>query len=267
MVWAMYFSATGTTEAVITAAARAAARELGVSYNTYDFTLPAARRTFPEFAADDLVFFGTPTYAGRVPNVLLPYLKEVRGRGAAAAAVVLFGNRDFDDALIELRDLLTKDGFAPMAAAAFVGEHSFSDTLAAGRPDADDIARAVAFGKKVAERVGERTIETVEVPGVPEPYRGYYQPRDRAGAPIDIRRVKPRTSNACDECGQCVNLCPMGAIDAANVREYIGICIKCGACIKKCPRKAKYYDDSGYLYHKTELEEQFTRRAQVRVFL
>ena len=43
-------------------------------------------------------------------------------------------------------------------------------------------------------------------------------------------------------------------------------CIKCGACIKKCPQGAKYYEDPGYLYHKTELEEMYTRRAEPEMF-
>ena len=58
----------------------------------------------------------------------------------------------------------------------------------------------------------------------------------------------------------------MGSIDPKDVRQFTGICIKCGACIKKCPQGAKYYEDPGYLYHKTELEEMYTRRAEPEVF-
>ena len=49
-----------------------------------------------------------------------------------AVPVVLFGNRNFDDGLIELRNILTEDGFMPVAGGAFVGEHAFSRTLGAG---------------------------------------------------------------------------------------------------------------------------------------
>ena len=83
---------------------------------------------------------------------------------------------------------------------------------------------------------------------------------------MDIRKVKPLTGEACDQCGICAAVCPMGSINPENVREYTGICIKCGACVKKCPQGAKYYDDAGYLYHKTELEEGYKRRAEVRLF-
>ena len=270
-VWAVYFSATDTTKKTDLTIADEAARLLGAEREDYDFTLPGMRENGFAAGKDDLVIFGTPVYAGRVPNVLLKYLATIQGNGALAVPVVLFGNRNFDDGLIELRDILENTGFHTVAAAAFVGEHSFSKTLAAGRPDADDMKEALAFAGKVAEKVkglpkGEAPAP-VEVEGVPHPYRGYYQPRDRKGVSIDIRKVKSLVSDACDDCKICADVCPMGSISHENVREYTGICIKCGACIKKCPKQARYYEDEGYLYHQHELEEGYTRRAAISLFL
>ena len=270
-VWAVYFSATDTTKKTVLTIADEAARLLGAEREDYDFTLPRMRENGFAAGKDDLVIFGTPVYAGRVPNVLLKYLATIQGNGALAVPVVLFGNRNFDDGLIELRDILENTGFHTVAAAAFVGEHSFSKTLAAGRPDADDMKEALAFAGKVTEKVkglpeGEAPAP-VEVEGVPHPYRGYYQPRDRKGVSIDIRKVKSLVSDACDDCKICAAVCPMGSISHENVREYTGICIKCGACIKKCPKQARYYEDEGYLYHQHELEEGYTRRAAISLFL
>lgn len=270
-VWAVYFSATDTTKKTVLTIADEAARLLGAEREDYDFTLPRMRENGFAAGKDDLVIFGTPVYAGRVPNVLLKYLATIQGNGALAVPVVLFGNRNFDDGLIELRDILENTGFHTVAAAAFVGEHSFSKTLAAGRPDADDMKEALAFAGKIAEKVkglpeGEAPAP-VEVEGVPHPYRGYYQPRDRKGVSIDIRKVKSLVSDACDDCKICADVCPMGSISHENVREYTGICIKCGACIKKCPKQARYYEDEGYLYHQHELEEGYTRRAAISLFL
>lgn len=270
-VWAVYFSATDTTKKVVTAIADEAAKVLGAERADYDFTLPAMRQEGFQAEADDLVVFGTPVYAGRVPNVLLKYLATIQGNGALAVPVVLFGNRNFDDGLVELRDILENTGFHTIAAAAFVGEHSFSKTLAAGRPDAEDMAEAVSFADRLAKKVQELADgvipEKIEVEGVPYPYRGYYQPRDRKDVSIDIRKVKPLTSDACNNCKICADVCPMGSISHENVREFTGICIKCGACIKKCPLQAKYYEDEGYLYHKVELEEGYARRASISIFL
>ncbi len=57
-----------------------------------------------------------------MPNLLLPYIRDkVKGNGALAVPVSLFGNRNFDDGLIELRNVLEADGFHTVAGGAFVG--------------------------------------------------------------------------------------------------------------------------------------------------
>ena len=266
---AVFFSATGTTEKICKTIAEELATALSLPLEVTDFTLPAGREVPPVFTPSELVFFGTPVYAGRVPNVLLPYIRSLEGRGAAAVPIVLFGNRNFDDALIELRDLLEADGFRTVAAVAFVGEHAFSRILAAGRPDAEDMAKARDFAAALAARLrtaGELP-HPITVEGC-EPIRPYYTPRDRQGNPVNILKVKPKVDPVkCDRCGICARVCPMGSVDPEDVTQYKGICIKCGACEKKCPKGARYFDDPGYVYHRTELEEGYRRRAEVKVFL
>lgn len=326
-IWKVYFSATGTTEKIVSRIADQLAaltadsgaqgeaeegggtpggedgggRRVGEKPQTWalkqlDFTLPQARENPAVFSPGDLVVVGTPVYAGRVPNVLLSYLNTWQGNGATAVPVAVYGNRNYDDALIELRDILEKDGFHTLAAAAFIGEHSFSKILAAGRPDEEDLAVADQFAQKLSEKLlagkpsGEETLtgrdpkkEPDGAPGresekkqeqTPVPVRGqsplrpYYQPRDRKGNFINILKVKPKTREEdCVQCGLCASVCPMGSISSADVSRVDGICIKCGSCVKKCPTGAKYYDDEGYLYHKTELELGYVRRAQPELFL
>ena len=271
-VWAVYFSGTGTTEKTVCRIAEGIAKAMDTDYGTFSYTLPQSRQDVLQFSADDLVVFGSPVYAGRVPNVLLPYLTEkVKGCGAMAVPVVLFGNRNFDDALMELRNILRDDGFIPVAGAGFVGEHSFSTTLGGGRPDADDMALMDSFAEAVADKVGGMaeisTEMIVDVRGN-DPIHPYYTPRDRAGNPINILKVKPKTDmDKCSGCGWCAEHCPMGSISAENPAEVKGICIKCCACVKGCLSGAKYYDDAGYLYHQHELEEGYARRAEVELFL
>ena len=237
---------------------------------TVDFSRPTVRQETLHFGEKDLVVFGTPVYAGRVPNVLLPFLREkIMGGGALAVPVVLFGNRNYDDALIELRNILAADGLHPIAAGAFVGEHSFSRVLGAGRPNAEDEALMNEFSARVAELAAgldAAPAEPVAVQGQ-EPIRPYYTPRDRAGNPINILKVKPKTDmSRCGGCGLCAEVCPMGSIDPADVSRVQGICIKCCACVKGCPAGAKFFDDPGYLYHRHELEAQYARPAENEVF-
>lgn len=269
-IWAVYFSGTGTTRRTVERIAGGIASRLNLPAESVDFSRPAVRQETLGFGEKDLVVFGTPVYAGRVPNVLLPFLRErIVGGGALAVPVVLFGNRDYDDALIELRNILAADGMHPIAAGAFVGEHSFSRVLGADRPNAEDEALMDEFAARVAALAAgldAAPVKSVAVRGQ-EPLRPYYTPRDRAGNPINILKVKPKTDlSRCGGCGLCADLCPMGSIDPADVSAVRGICIKCCACVKGCPTGAKFFDDAGYLYHQHELEAQYARPAENEVF-
>lgn len=269
-IWAVYFSGTGTTRRTVERIAGGIASRLNLPAESADFSRPAVRQETLGFGEKDMVVFGTPVYAGRVPNVLLPFLRErIVGGGALAVPVVLFGNRNYDDALIELRNILAADGMHPIAAGAFVGEHSFSRVLGADRPNAEDEALMDEFAARVAELAAGLDAAPVKSAAVrgQEPLRPYYTPRDRAGNPINILKVKPKTDlSRCGGCGLCADLCPMGSIDPTDVSAVRGICIKCCACVKGCPTGAKFFDDAGYLYHQHELEAQYARPAENEAF-
>ena len=263
-----YFTGTDTTKTVVQTLAQEIAKNLEIDdIFDYNFTTPEAREEMPIFSEGDLVITGVPTIAGRVPNLLLPYLGKIEGNGALGVPIGLFGNRNIDDCLVELRDLMKNGGMKIIAGGAFVGEHSFSEILAKGRPDNKDIEIIKEFGKKIAEKIKNEDISEPEMVGE-VPYRKYYTPRDRHGNGIDIRKVKPKTDmDKCIDCKLCAELCPMGAIDFDDVSQTPGICMKCCACIKKCPTDAKYFDDEGYLYHAHELEDLYERRAEVEYFV
>ena len=126
----------------------------------------------------------------------------------------------------------------------------------------------IAAVKKVSSENWPRQPHVpVKVPGE-EPLRPYYVPRDRRGNHINILKVKPKTDrNRCTGCGLCASLCPLSSIDSGEPSLITGICMKCGACIKKCPKRAKFIDDPGYLYHRTELEEVYARRSGSRIYI
>ena len=232
-----------------------------------DFTPPAARRGNYQFTSDDLVVFGVPVIAGRVPNVLLKFLDTIQGGDALAVPVVLYGNRNFDDALIELRNILQDHGFHAIAAAAFIGEHSFSRILGAGRPDSSDMELSRDFARKLAGKIRRHGAAALwKAAPVPvdghDPIRPYYKPQDRNGNHINILKVKPKLhAELCSGCGICTTVCPMGSIIQEKSGQapapITGICIKCCGCVKKCPNGAFYFDDPGFLYHKEELEDMY----------
>ena len=259
----MYFSPTGGTAKVVTNMARSFASAMGCDFAEMDVTLPGKRESAPLFGADDVVFFGVPTYIGRVPNLIRPFFTSIKGGGALGIPVVTYGNRAYDDALIELRDIMEKNGLKTIAAAAFPAEHSFSTTLAGGRPNEKDLQLAEDFARKLAETLTKNpqlisgSHIPITVPGNPAPY-SYYKAVISDNKSIDIRKVKPVTDpKKCTKCGLCALLCPMGSINISDPSITNGICIKCGACIKKCPRGAKSITDPDYLEHKRLLEEEY----------
>lgn len=271
-VWSVWFSATGTTKKVVSSIAGELAQQLTLPLKEYSFNTPDKRTQDLTFESGDLVVLGVPVYAGRVPNLLLPYIRDhIHGNGALAVPVVLYGNRNFDDGLMELRNVMRDNGFYPIAAGAFVGEHSFSTTLGAGRPDTEDMALAHTLAVQTAEKITSMT--EIPAPVVVEgcdPIRPYYTPRDRNGNPITtFLKAKPVTNpDACVKCGLCARLCPMGSIDWNDVSSVTGKCIKCCACVKNCPTGAKYFTDEGYLFHQHELEDVYgIRRAETKIFV
>lgn len=268
-VVAMYFSATDTTKNICEYIAKTISEKTSSTYDIINYTSKKARNDKFNFDETTLVIFASPTYAGRIPNILLPFLENnIEGKDALTVPIVLFGNRNYDDSLIELRNILESNNFHTIAGGAFVGEHSFSNTLAKNRPDEKDFELADKLCDLIIQRLNQDKITSVSPVNVKgeNPIRPYFKPRDRNGEFIDIRKVRPKINNNCNDCKVCAEVCPMEAIDKNDIHKYNNICIKCGACIKKCPANARYYDDEGYLYHKKELEEAYSRRAKSEIF-
>lgn len=267
-IYAVYFSPTLTTKKVVESIASAAGASLEVPVTGIDITARAEREHTLEFGPEDAVVFGTPVYIGRVPNLIAPYFRTIKGGGAAVAAVAVYGNRASDEALPELMDILEDDGFRLAAAAAFIGEHSFSRILAAGRPDSLDTEAAASMGKALALVLGGESPsaamkagkfgDMAQIAGRRKAERRFYPATDSQGNRIDIRKVKPVTDpRRCTGCGYCATVCPMGAIDPHDCASVPGTCIKCSACVKRCPAQAKSFIDPTFLSHLRLLEEKF----------
>jgi len=229
-----YFSPTGTTRSIVNAVAN------GINQNTaeqIDVTKPNMRMKQLQTAENDLLVVAVPVYIGRVPALLSEWLHAIKAEKTPAVCIVVYGNRAYDDALLELKDILIKRGCIPIACAAYIGEHSFSgsDTpIAEGRPDASDFNHAKLFGRKINEKLRSVSsvdhISDINIPGN-YPYRGNSKLWH-----VDFIAI----SNECKQCGICAEGCPAGAIDPEK-SHFIdkGKCITCCACIKNCPQNAR----------------------------
>ena len=229
----VFFSPTGTSRAV----AEAVARGIGGAVEAVDVTSPEGRSRHLQTAAGDVLVVAVPVYSGRVPELAGEWLRTVDAAATPAVCLAVYGNRAFEDALLELTDIVGERGGVPVAAAAFVGEHSFSndDTpLAVGRPDADDLRRAEELGGAVRGKVTAMA-HGGPAPGLPVPGNRPY--RERPARPPGACSAP---GNACVQCGVCAEVCPAGAIDpddSAAVEDEK--CILCCACVKSCPEHAR----------------------------
>jgi len=229
----IYFSPTKTTKKIVEQIA-AGINILDIEH--YDLTLmePGLDRQF----VDCLAIIGTPVYAGRVPEVFLNRIEKISAVGIPAVLVALYGNRAFEDALVELRDVVVSRGFVVIAAGAFIGEHSYSTNqqpIAANRPDAADLQKAKEFGVNIAKELQEKIGKPgAEIPGN-VPYR------DR----VPLGGIAPETnSDLCTLCGTCAKVCPTFVIKMdGEVTTDAENCIMCCACVKYCPESARELKD------------------------
>ncbi|MBD9137977.1 MAG: 4Fe-4S ferredoxin, partial [Alistipes shahii] len=139
-VCTVVFSPTGTSRKIAEAVARGIASGAGAeALKTIDLTHAAAQSAV--LPAGAVAVIAAPVYGGHVAPTAAKRLETLRGSGTPAVVIAVYGNRAFEKAAAELAALAARQGFVPVAAAAFVGEHSYSTPetpVAAGRPDAQD---------------------------------------------------------------------------------------------------------------------------------
>lgn len=187
------------------------------------------KRDLPEvkFLKDDLAIFSLPVYSGRIPQVAKERIEKIEGNGIRAVSVVVYGNRDYDDALIELNDVLKSKGFEVMASGAFIAKHSIVTTIAFDRPDENDFKDIEEFGQTVLELFNENN--NLNPPSVK--------------GKVPFEEISSSSKIDCDDncilCGDCVEVCPVEAIPEEEPNTTSDDCIMCMACRDVCPVEAR----------------------------
>lgn len=258
----VYFSPTGTTQKILESIAGGITAE---EVEHIDLTRPkGAQQTIPPFS-DELVIMGAPVYGGRLPVDAIHRFKQLKARKTLAVLIVLYGNREFEDALLELKNLAMELGFHPVAGGAFIGEHSFATKdvpIANGRPDSLDVQKAMDFGARIKDAVtalpSPDAQMDLDIPG--------RFPYEAGGA--RAMAVSPVTrEDTCTVCDTCASVCPTAAISInGSVATTVERCIRCCACIKNCPTGARVMEDSMWKKITNWLNENCSTRKEPQFF-
>ncbi|MEY8338333.1 4Fe-4S binding protein [Lachnospiraceae bacterium 62-35] len=211
------------------------------------------------FTCEDICIFAVPAFGGRVPGPVMEKLKKMKGNNACAVLMAVYGNREFEDTLLELKDGAEAAGFSVFAAAAAVAEHSIVRKFAAGRPDEKDREELKEFGRQIQAALmagGEKERAPLQVPGN-RPYRKY------GGVPL-----KPEGGKNCMDCSTCAEECPTGAIPRENPRTVNkDLCISCMHCIAVCPKKARGNNKLLVFGTEQKLKEVCSKRKENQLYL
>lgn len=200
----------------------------------------------------DTALLISPVYAGRIPAMAAELFRQIDGHGMKAIVAVVYGNRDYDDALLELADIAAEDGFEVVAAGAFIAQHCIFPKVANGRPDASDMAIAADFIKRAMES-GKLDISTIK--GT----RPYKTP---GAVPL-----RPQTEEtACRSCGVCARECPTGAIDPVTLKTDKDKCITCCRCIAVCGTHARKFKGVMYVTAGKIFCAQNSKRREPELF-
>lgn len=214
-----YFSPTGGTKKVSSIFADAMEKE--VIWHDLGSKEPMMEK--PE---GEMTVVASPVFGGRIPSVVREKIEKFSGTGKKAVTIAVYGNRAYEDALLEMNDILTKCGFTVIASGAIVAQHSMAPEVGAGRPDGEDEKEIHKFAETVKNSTA---VENVQVPG------------NRLYKPEMNLPVAPISLPSCTKCGKCVTVCPTNAISVADgaVITDIEKCILCMACTHICTEQAR----------------------------
>lgn len=211
------------------------------------------------FKDTDICMIAVPSFGGRIPQFLIPKFRLIHGNRAKTILIAVYGNRAYEDTLIELKDVAESSEFLCCCCAAAISRHSIIPKYGAGRPDPDDIKELKAFSSQCQKLLLTKDFPdtfSITVPGN-RPYRPY------ATLPLN-----PKAGKSCTGCGICSRRCPVGAIPSDNLCKCSKeTCISCMQCVSICPHGARHVSSAILKAAELKLKKVCGKRKENQFFL
>jgi ferredoxin/flavodoxin len=253
----IWYSQTGNTERT--------GRLIAETFNKMGLDVAASDyRDFNRESIDtyDLIVAGSPVYYYDVPENFKRWLKSLPEiTGKPCAAYVTFGGASGNqhNTVCTLAALLTEKGGVPVGVETFGNMSTFAITWSYGNAARvleykrlpDDIAydRMRTYARMILDRVHLRQDLAIEKD---------CDFRELIKNSPSIWGTKLFISNhaidgsRCIQCGTCLKICPVGAIDLVKYHVDTNACIACLGCVNNCPASAVQMEFMGkkvYGYH------------------
>ena len=165
-----------------------------------------------------------PSFGGRDPQIAIERLKNINGNNAKCILVCVYGNRAYDDTLVEMQDTANSQKFQIIAAITAIAQHSIINEYAKERPDRQDEVILTKFTQDILNKNKEKI---APIPG----HRPYKK--------ISKTPIIPQPNKNCIKCGLCAKMCPVNAINPITFKTNPQKCISCMRCIKLCPKNVR----------------------------
>lgn len=246
-VYEIVFSPTGGTEKV----AHIVGGRWSKDATKIDLSVASGDFSKYHIEKDDMVLIAMPSFGGRAPAIAIEHLKKIKGNGAKCTLICIYGNRDYEDTLVEMEDAAKECGFQIIAAIAAVAEHSIMPQYASGRPDTSDQKLLAGF----ADRIMTKDYSAPTIPGS-RPYK-------KAGGV----GLVPAADKSCVGCGLCARQCPAQAIDPGSLKADAHLCISCMRCVKRCPKQARKVNGAIVSIASLAIKKACSTRKENQLFL